>query len=43
MDTTIMPTLQHCFDELAARRKRLKEAEDGGWRDCIPGERELLA
>ena len=38
-----MPTLREYFAELDARRKRLREAEDRGWRDCIPSERETVA
>jgi hypothetical protein len=38
-----MPTLREYIAEMEARRKRLKEAEDRGWRDCIPSERETVA
>lgn len=37
-----MATLGAWFDELEARKINLKEAEDNGWRDCIPAERETL-
>ncbi len=38
-----MPTLREYFAELDARRKRLQQAEDCGWRDSIPSERETVA
>jgi hypothetical protein len=38
-----MPTLREYIAEMDARRKRLKEAENRGWYDCIPSERETVS
>lgn len=35
-----MATLTELFAELRAREKRLATSESGGWRDCLPSDRE---
>lgn len=35
-----MPTLRECVEEGRARKARLDEAVERGWRDCIPSERQ---
>ncbi|MBD2745980.1 hypothetical protein IC232_04625 [Microvirga sp. BT688] len=37
-----MPTLREYFAEMEARRKRLQEAHDRGWSDCIEGEQRTV-
>ena len=38
-----MTTLTELFAGLRAREKRLKTSMAGGWRDCIPSDREIVS
>ena len=38
-----MPSLREYFAEMEARRKRLQEAQDRRWSDCIEGEQRTVA